>query len=199
MAAQLRAGPVSAISAVPRSGSRFRATAGLDRGKITLGGGEKVFALAGALGGEIGVAADRQALAGEVGRCDGGHIALIEQRELQHAAFHQLIAGARSEEIQSRPADLMSSVMRAWVTMPRSPTRTTGSRLKRCLSLSICVASVIGSAVLPPAFAGAGSRTLDGNGTAVGSAQQAVDNLQCPSCRRDYSPRLASGQQRPSM
>ena len=69
----------------------------LDAGKITLGGGEQVLALAGALGGEIGVAADHQALAGEVGRGDGGHIALIEQRELQHAAFHQFPDRGRAQ------------------------------------------------------------------------------------------------------
>ena len=43
---------------------------------------EKVEALATALGGEVGVAADDQALAGEVGRGDGGHVALVEQGEL---------------------------------------------------------------------------------------------------------------------
>ena len=40
------------------------------------------------LGCEIGVAADHQALPGEVGRSDAGHVALIEQRELQRTAFH---------------------------------------------------------------------------------------------------------------
>src|SRR5271157_4832781 len=45
------------------------------------------------------------------------------------------IAGARSAVIQSSPAGLMSCVMRAWVIMPRSPTSTTWSRPKRCLSL----------------------------------------------------------------
>ena len=60
-----------------------------------------------------------------------------------------LIAGPRNAVIQSRPADLTSSVMRASVIMPRSPTSTTWSRPKRCLSLSICGASVVGSPVLP--------------------------------------------------
>jgi hypothetical protein len=60
-----------------------------------------------------------------------------------------LIAGPRNAVIQSRPADLMSSVRRASVIMPRSPTSTTWLRPKRCLSLSICGVSVVGSPVLP--------------------------------------------------
>jgi hypothetical protein len=60
-----------------------------------------------------------------------------------------LIAGARNAVIQSRPTDLISLVMRACVIMPRSPTITTRSSRKRCFSFSICVASVIGSAVSP--------------------------------------------------
>ena len=87
---------------------------GLNAGEIALGGGEQVFALAGALGGEIGVAADHQPLAGKIGSGDAGHVALVEQRELQAPlSSSALIAGARSAVIQSRPADLMSSVMRA--------------------------------------------------------------------------------------
>ena len=62
---------------------------GLDAGEVTLSGGKEFFALAGTLGGEIGVAADHEALIGEFGRGDGGHVALIEQRELQGTAFHQ--------------------------------------------------------------------------------------------------------------
>jgi hypothetical protein len=60
-----------------------------------------------------------------------------------------LIAAARNEVIQSRPAALMSELMRASVIMPRSPTSTTRSRPKRCFSFSICGASVVGSPVLP--------------------------------------------------
>src|SRR5215471_5765631 len=59
------------------------------------------------------------------------------------------ICGALSAVIQSSPAGFSSSRMRALVIMPRSPTSTTRDRPKRSLSLSICVANVIGSAVLP--------------------------------------------------
>ena len=82
-----------------------------------------------------------------------------------------LIAGARSAVIQSSPAALMSSVMRAWVIMPRSPTSTTWSSAKRCLSFSIWAASVIGSAVLP-------SNTSIATGQPSGGAEQAIDDLQ---------------------
>ena len=58
---------------------------GLDASEVALGGGEQILALAGALSGEIGIATDDQALAGEVGRGDAGHVALVEQRELDRA------------------------------------------------------------------------------------------------------------------
>jgi hypothetical protein len=109
-----------------------------DAGEILLGRGQQLFMLAAALGGEIGIAADHQPLAGEVGGGDGGHVARVEQRELQGAAVQQVLdGGATQRVIQSRSADLMSSVMRASVIMPRSPTSTTWLRPKRCLSLSI--------------------------------------------------------------
>src|SRR5271155_4409440 len=50
---------------------------------------------------------------------------------------------------QSSPAGFSSSRMRALVIIPRSPTSTTRDKPKCSLSLSICVDSVIGSAVLP--------------------------------------------------
>jgi hypothetical protein len=82
---------------------------GLDAGEVALSGGKEFFALAGSFGGKIGVAADHKVLAGEVGCGDGGHVALIEQREMQgRVAAHVFIAVARSEEIQSRRADLIS-------------------------------------------------------------------------------------------
>src|SRR5271166_5150797 len=128
----------------------FARDGGLDAGEVALGGGQQILALAAALCGEIGVAADHQAFAGK-----SGAVMLAMSRWSNSESCNAppcssaLIAGARNDVIQSRPAGLMSSVMRAWVIMPRSPTSTTWSRRKRCLSLSICVASVIGSAVFP--------------------------------------------------
>ena len=64
---------------------------GLDAGKVLLGRRQQLFALAAAFGGEVGIAADHQPLAGKVRRCDGGHVALVEQRELQGAAVQQVL------------------------------------------------------------------------------------------------------------
>ena len=65
------------------------------------------------------------------------------------ASTSALIDGARSAVIQSSPAGLTSSLMRAWVIIPRSPTRTTWDTLKRRLSLLIWLARGAGSAVSP--------------------------------------------------
>src|SRR4051812_14161145 len=54
--------------------------------------------------------------------------------------------------------------------MPRSPISTTCSRPKRCLSLSICGPSVVGSPVA--------LKDLNGNRAAVGGTEQAIDDLQ---------------------
>ena len=59
------------------------------------------------------------------------------------------MAGARSAVIQSSPAGFSSSSILALVIMPRSPTSTTRFSSKRPFSLSICAASVFGSAVSP--------------------------------------------------
>jgi hypothetical protein len=72
--------------------------------------------------------------------------------------------------IQSTPAGCSSSLIRASVIMPRSPTRTTRRKPKRWRSLSIWVLSVLGSAVLPA-----------NTSTAIGQpsrAQHAKDDLQ---------------------
>ena len=65
----------------------------------------------------------------------------------------------------------MSSVMRAWVIMPRSPTSTTWSRRKRCLSLSTWRRQ-------RHRIGGVAVEHLDGDRAAVGGAEQAVDDLQ---------------------
>jgi hypothetical protein len=51
----------------------------LDFGKVAFGGGEQILALAPTRDGELGVAADDQALAGIVICGDAGEITLIEQ------------------------------------------------------------------------------------------------------------------------
>ena len=62
---------------------------GRDGGEIVFGGGQKVQPFAGALAGEIAIAAHDEALARIVGRRNGRHVALIEQRHLQGPAFRE--------------------------------------------------------------------------------------------------------------
>ena len=97
------------------------------------------------------VLADHQALTGVVGAGDLCHIAMIEQRGLQRPTVsgQRLDRRGTQRGDPSSPAGRSAGSMRASVSMPRSPTITTRCRLKRWLSLSICAASVIGSAVLP--------------------------------------------------
>ena len=71
----------------PRSGLRFRLGHGADLDQRHLGRIEEFDAFAHALGGELGVAADDETLSGIVVRDDLRHVALVEQRELQRAAF----------------------------------------------------------------------------------------------------------------
>lgn len=52
---------------------------------------------AGAFGGEARVAAHNQPRAREVGRGDTGHVALVEQGELQGAAVREFLDRRRSE------------------------------------------------------------------------------------------------------
>src|SRR6201999_2259724 len=97
----------------------------------------------------------RQTISLSPGNCSG---ALISARSRSSnkdscsgpfAAASCWIAGARRQEIQSRPAGFRSASIRAEVSMPRSPTSTTRERPKRCLSLLTWLVSVAGSAVLP--------------------------------------------------
>ncbi len=61
-----------------------------------------------------------------------------------------LMAGDLRAVMYSRPGIRdRSSLMRAWVIIPRSPTSTTRVSPKRWRSLSIWVATVVGSPVFP--------------------------------------------------
>lgn len=60
-----------------------------DGGEVALGCGEQVLALAPPGSGEIGIAADDEALARIVVGRDAGEIALVEQRELEGAGIEQ--------------------------------------------------------------------------------------------------------------
>ena len=137
-----------------------------------LGRLEEFGALARALGRELRVAADDEALAGIVVRDDLRHVALVEQRELQGppSAASALIAGARSAVIQSKPAGARSASMRALVIMPRSPTSTMRFSRKRDAQL----ADLIGerARIAEIAF-----EHLDGDRAALRRAQETEDDL----------------------
>jgi hypothetical protein len=81
----------------------------LDADEVALGGSEELLALAGALSGEIRVTADHEALTGEFGCGDARHVALIEQRELQGASFHQPLdrrCAQRGDPVQAGRLDV---------------------------------------------------------------------------------------------
>ena len=122
--------------------------------------------------GQQRVLAHHQPLAGIVRAADLGHIACVEQGELQRPGFAAScwIAGPRSAVIQSSPAGRSVCSIRALVSMPRSPTSTTWRSRKRCFSLVI--------------WAGDGRRIggiafehLDRDRTAIRGTQQADHQL----------------------
>ena len=89
------------------------------------------------------------------------------------AAASAWISGARNAVIQSSPAGCSSSVMRAWVIIPRSPTQHHPVQAKALSrSLPIWTLSVLASAVLPA------SKHLDRDRAARSGAQHAEDDLQ---------------------
>jgi len=69
---------------------------GLDGGEIRLGRRQQLFALAGALGGQVRIAANDQPLTRVIGRGDGGHVALIEQAGLDGVAVQQVLDRRRA-------------------------------------------------------------------------------------------------------
>ena len=64
---------------------------GLDTRQIAFDGVQQFLALVRAFSGQIGITANDQTLAGEVRAADTGHVALVEQRQLQGLALHQLL------------------------------------------------------------------------------------------------------------
>src|SRR3954466_9061686 len=91
-----------------RSASAYHS--GLDACEIALSGDEEFFTFTAALGSQIGIAADHQALVWEIRRRDGSHVALIEQRELQCAALQQPFdrrSTQRGDPVETRRFDLI--------------------------------------------------------------------------------------------
>ena len=145
---------------------------GLDAGEIALGGGEQVFPLAGALGGEIGVAADHQPLAGEIGCGDAGHVALVEQRELQGAAFQQRLdrrRAQRGDPVQAGGLDVVGDArLGDHAAIADQDDMVEVKALLELLDLCRQRHRIGGVAV----------EDLDGNRAAVGGTEQAIDDLQ---------------------
>ena len=162
----------SAISAVPRSGLRLRSTRGLDDGEVPLGGGQQLFALAGALGGEIGIAADHQPLAGILRRCDGRHVALIEQRQLQSAAVQQVLdrrPAQRGDPVQAGGSDVLADA--------RLGDHTAIADQHDMLKAEALL-ELVDLRRQRHRIGGVAREHLDGDRTAVRGAEQAVDDLQ---------------------
>src|SRR5882672_1292453 len=124
------------ISALPRSGWRLRATAAAMRARsrsVAASRSSRLRARSAAS------ARLRQTISRSPGN-SGEVMAAISRSSNSDIcrappSSNALIAGARKAVIQSSPAGLISSLIRAWVIMPRSPTRTTWSRAKRSFSL----------------------------------------------------------------
>jgi hypothetical protein len=87
----------------------LRTTAGLDAGKIFLGGGQQILTLVGAFGGDIGVAAGNQPLPGKLGGGDTGRVELIEQGHLQRPALQQRLdrwSAQCADQVETRGSDI---------------------------------------------------------------------------------------------
>ena len=116
----------SAIWAAPAERLALASDSSLDAGEVAFGCRQQFLALARALGSEIGIAANNQPLIGEVGAGDGGHVALVEQRELQGAALDQLLdrwGAQRGDPVEPGGLDIFGETRLG--DQPRSPTRTT--------------------------------------------------------------------------
>ena len=82
----------------------------VDRRQLALGGGEQILALEPPGAGEIGVAADDEALARIVVGGDAGEVALVEQRELEGAGVEQgadLRGAQRSDPVEPGRLDVL--------------------------------------------------------------------------------------------
>src|SRR3954467_514612 len=162
----------SAISAVPCKGLRLRATAAWIRARSRSVAASRSSRFATTLGGEIGVAADHQALAGEVGRGDAGHVALVEQRELQRAALHQPLdrrSPQRRDPIQPGGADLLGDArLGDHAAVADQDDMVEVEPLFELVDLGSQGLRIGGVAV----------EDFDGDWAAIGGAEQAIDDLQ---------------------
>jgi hypothetical protein len=145
---------------------------GLDRGEILLRRGQQLLALAAALGGEIGIAAHHQPLAGKLRRGDAGHVAGVEQRQLQGAAVEQVLdrrRAQRSDPVQAGGFDVLGDArLRNHAAVADQHDMAEAEAPLELVDLRRQRRWIAGVAV----------KDLNGDRAAVGGAEQAVDDLQ---------------------
>ena len=143
-----------------------------DTREIAFGGRQQFLALAGALGGEIAIAANDQTFAGEVRAGDAGHVALVEQGQLQGPAFHQILdrrGAQRGDPIEPGGFDVFGQPgLGDHAAITDQHDVVEHEALFQLRDLRSERLRVAGIAV----------EDLDGDRAAVGRAEQAIDDLQ---------------------
>ena len=150
----------------------MRARRRCDDGEVLLGRGQQVLALASALAGEIRIAADDEPLARIIGRGDGRHVAVVEQRHLQGSGVRKLPDRRRLQRrdpVEPRRGDLgVDARLR-----DHSAVADQHHMIKREALLDLV--DLCGERAR---IGGIALECLDRHRAAVSRAQQAVDDLQ---------------------
>jgi hypothetical protein len=157
-------------------GATQRIALALDRGfdarEILLSGAQQLFALAAALRGEIGIAADHQPFARKIGGCDARHVALIKQRELQSTTVQQFPDRGRTQRgdpVQACGFDVLGDArLGDHAAVADQHDMAEAEALLELLDLGRQRRRIAGVAV----------NDLDGNRASVRGAEQTVDDLQ---------------------
>jgi hypothetical protein len=145
---------------------------GRDGGEILFGRGPQVLALACALARESGIAADDEPFARIIGRGNGRHVALVEQRHLQGSGFGECPDGRRAQRrdpVEPRRSDLgIDARLRDHPAVADQHHVLDREALLDLVDLCGERARIGGVAL----------ECLDRHRATVGRAQQAVDDLQ---------------------
>ena len=162
------------MAAAPRSGWRLRATAAAMRASSRSVAASRSSRLR-ALGRECAVAADDQALAREIGRGNRRHVALVEQRHLQHAGLAQ-----RLDRRGPQGADPIEPGRGEIGSDPRLGDEAAVPDQNHMIKTEAFfeLGHLAGQR---HRVCGAAREHLDGHGTAVRGAEQTVDDLQLAS------------------
>src|SRR4051794_15069986 len=161
----------SAISAVPRSGLRLRATAAWIRASSRSVAASRSSRLRRRSAARSGLRQTTRRSPGKSGG-DAGHVALVEQRELQGAALHQRLdrrSPQRRDPIQPGGADLLGDArLGHHAAVADQDDMVEVEPLFELVDLGSQGLRIGGVAV----------EDFDGDWAAVGGAEQAIDNLQ---------------------